>query len=101
MNFNYNHRLREKWHEAKKRKVNTLGFHSLPLLKHFCSPYSETNSKSNMTEIVTQSVLIQGTFRLMRRLLNIKHSLEVLTKTATDIQKLPNDTGIYKSEHLC
>ena len=37
----------------------------------------------------------------MRRLLNIKHSLEVLTKTATDVQKLPNDTGIYKSERLC
>lgn len=54
-----------------------------------------------MTEIVTQSVLIQGTFRLMRTLLNIKHNLEVLTKTATDVQKLPNDTGIYKPEHLC
>ena len=37
----------------------------------------------------------------MSRLLNIKHSLEVLTKTATDVQKLPNDTGIYKSERLC
>lgn len=54
-----------------------------------------------MTEIVTQSVLIQGTFRLMRRLLNIKHSLEVLTKAATYVQKLPNDTGVYKSERLC
>lgn len=101
VNFNSSHRLREKWHEAKKRKVNTPGFHFLPLLKHFCSPYSEFHSKNNTTETVTQSVLIHGTFRLMRRLLNIKHSFEVLTKTATDVQKLPHDTGIYKSERLC
>jgi len=82
-------------------QVNTLGCHSLPLLKRFCSPYSRFHSTNNTMEIVTQSVLIRGTFSLTRRLLNIKRSLEVLTTNATDVPKLPNDTGIYKSEHIC
>lgn len=81
VNLNYYHRLSKKWYEAKQRKIYTLGYCSLPLLKHFCSPYSEFHSKNGTTEIVTPSVLLQGTFRLTRRLLNIRHSLEVLTKT--------------------
>lgn len=30
------------------------GFHSIPLLKHFCSCHPEFHSKSNMTKMVTQ-----------------------------------------------
>lgn len=44
---------------------------------------------------------VLGTFRLLRRLLNTKHILEVLIRTTTDVQKLPNYTGIQKSENLC
>lgn len=51
--------------------------------------------------MMTQSVLVQGTLKLMRRLSNTKHSLEVLTKTATDVQKLSYDMGIRKSECSC
>lgn len=51
---------------------------------------------TDVTEMVPQPLLVKGTLKLMR-LLNIKLSLEVLTKAARDVQKLSNDTGIYKS----
>jgi len=51
---------------------------------------------TDVIEMVAQPLLIKGTLKLMR-LLNIKLSLEVLTKAARDVQKLSNDTGIYKS----
>lgn len=51
---------------------------------------------TDVTEMVAQPLLVKGTLKLMR-LLNIKLSLEVLTKAARDVQKLSNDTGIYKS----
>lgn len=51
---------------------------------------------TDVIEMVAQPLLIKGTLKLMR-LLNIKLSLEVLTKAARDVQKLSDDTGIYKS----
>lgn len=42
---------------------------------------------TDVTEMVPQPLLVKGTLKLMR-LLNIKLSLEVLTKAARDVQKI-------------